>query len=353
MALLRVRRAPHLLCAAAGVVLGLPGAALAGKNDLKLVNLCITPTSQGCTFVSRNADGTISNTTPDAAGQSAFRSLMSELGVVVAPTLQTPADTLGYAGFQFAATLAFTQISAEQSFWNGVEGVNPQNPNAQRPDKYLTTVGGIVRKGLWFPLPAFEFGAGANNILGSHMYTLQGYAKIALQEGFHGWALPSLAARGSVSQLLGTDQVDMTVWGLDVLISKALSLAGTARVEPFLGWNFLFIDARSGVIDGTPGCDAVAVRNAAPGDPAPSSQCQASQNGTWNDLLGNFAFPRQDIITRQRAFGGIKLKLAVLFLVGEYEYTLKGTSHDESQASGARDGSAAQQSFSLSGGFDF
>jgi hypothetical protein len=45
-------------------------------------------------------------------------------------------------------------------------------------------VGGFVRKGLWIPLPAFEFGAGALSILNSRMYVLQGYAKLALQEGF-------------------------------------------------------------------------------------------------------------------------------------------------------------------------
>ena len=61
-----------------------------------------------------------------------------------------------------------------------------------------------MRKGLWLPLPAFEFGAGALSILGSHMYALQGYAKMALQEGFHGWWLPSFAVRGAASQLLGT-----------------------------------------------------------------------------------------------------------------------------------------------------
>jgi len=92
----------------------------------------------------------------------------------------------------------------------------------------------------------------------------RGYAKIALQEGFHDWVLPSFAVRGSVSQLLGTDQVKLTVWGLDVLASKAFGIGGTAKIEPFLGWNILFIDARSGVIDTTPKCDAYAQRQAAP-----------------------------------------------------------------------------------------
>ena len=196
---------------------------------------------------------------------------MSELGVAIAPRLQTPADTLGYAGFQFSAELGVTKISSGKVYWNGVEAATG-NPTGGRPDSYLTTVGGFVRKGMWLPLPAFEFGAGALNIVGSRMYVVQGYAKIALQEGFHGWALPSLAVRGSVSQLLGTDQVDLDVFGVDVLLSKAFGIAGTARLEPFVGWNLLFIDAQSGVIDGRPRCDAIDRANnpamATPGCPA-------------------------------------------------------------------------------------
>jgi len=368
MSLSRVRCAPRLLFLV-GVALGglaLPRPAIAGKHDLKLINLC-RPTVRDpndmtqngrldvaeCPWVQRDGTGHISGVSLDADAQSAFRSLMSELGVVIAPRLQTPADTLGYSGFQFSAELGFTKISSDQSFWNGVEGVDPTRPTAARPDRYLTTVGGFVRKGLWLPLPAFEFGAGAINILGSQMYAMQGYAKIALQEGFHGWALPSVAARGSVSQLLGTDQVDLTVFGVDVLISKALSLAGTARVEPFAGWNILFIDARSGVIDATPACDAYQLKNATPGGAAPSPACSAAQNGTFDDLAANFTFPKQDVITRQRWFGGLKLKLSVFFLVGQYAIALKGTSHDTSSTVGARDASGLQQSLSLSAGFDF
>ena len=47
----------------------------------------------------------------------------------------------------------------------------------------------------------------------------------------------------------------MTVWGIDVLASKQFSIGGTARIEPFVGWNILFIDAKSGVIDATPACE--------------------------------------------------------------------------------------------------
>jgi hypothetical protein len=359
MAFSRARRAPHLVLLA-GVAVALPGVAHAGKNDLELINLCEPKPSgtlggqlQECSWIQRDGMGHVTGVNIDADAQSRFRSLMSELGVVIAPRLQTTADTLGYAGFQFSAELGVTKISGGKPFWNGVSGVDPLNPGAARPGSYLTTVGGFVRKGLWLPLPAFEFGAGAVNVVGSRMYALQGYAKMALQEGFHNWPLPSLAVRGSASQLLGTEQVDLAVYGVDVLLSKAFSVAGTARLEPFVGWNILFIDARSGVIDATPSCDAYAVRQASPGMAAASPYCSPAQNGTWDDLNANFTFPQQDVITRQRWYGGLKLKLSVLFLVGEYDIFPAGTSHDDMQSPGARDASGRQQSFSLSAGFDF
>jgi hypothetical protein len=357
MAFPKVRRWPHLLCVVGVSALLSQGVARAGKNDLQLGNLCApgtnTPaglTRPECSWVQRDSMGRVTDLVLDGEAASSYRSLMSELGVAIAPRLMTPADTLGYAGFQFSAELGVTKISNNKNFWDGTAAVTPGSTLAARPDSYLTTVGGFVRKGLWLPLPAFEFGAGALSILGSRMYALQGYAKMALQEGFHGWWLPSFAVRGSASQLLGTSDVDMIVYGVDLLASKAFAIGGTARIEPYFGWSMLFIDARSGVIDATPNCDAYA-SHAADATAAAPSGCTAASNGTWDDLNANFTFPKQDAIMRQRWFGGFKLRLSVLFVAAQLEIVPAGTSRDDK--SGAADRSNTQQTYSLSGGFDF
>jgi hypothetical protein len=375
MAFFRTRPVASRRLLATTLALGLAaasgGVARAGKNDLQLLNLCAPHSVAGigamgasgseCSWINRDLSTTmpphvgslgVTGVSVNADAQTRFRSLMSELGVAIAPRLQTPADTLGYAGFQFSAELGVTKINAARDYWNGVAGVNPSNPTAARPDSYLMTVGGFVRKGMWLPLPAFEFGAGALNIVGSRMYVVQGYAKIALQEGFHGWALPSLAVRGSVSQLLGTEQVDLNVYGVDVLLSKAFGIAGTARLEPFVGWNLLFIDAQSGVIDATPRCDAVDLGN---NPTAPKTGCPPVPAGAnkFNDLEANFTFPQQSVITRQRWSVGFKLKMSVLFLVGEFDLAPAGHTNDQNQPEAARDTSGTQQSFALSAGFDF
>jgi hypothetical protein len=354
MVAFRGRRSPLPLLLAVGLALSWQAVARAGGNDLNLLNLCSTI---------GGTNSCLDTSSPDHDNtQSRYRSLMSELGVVVAPRLMTPADTLGYAGFQFSAELGITTINNRRTvngdtsgipYWDGIESVNAGNRNFTIPPSSLTTVGGFVRKGLWFPIPAMEFGAGAVDVLGSNMYAVQGYAKIALQEGFHDWVLPSFAVRGSASQLLGTSQVNLTVFGVDVLASKAFSIGGTARIEPYVGWNALFIDARSGVIDATPKCDAYAQHLVTAGTTPPMTPpgCSAANDGTWNDLTNNFTFKSQDVITRYRYYGGFKLKLSVLFMAAEFDFVQSGTSRDS--VADIADSSGSQEGFSLSAGLDF
>jgi hypothetical protein len=354
MASFRGRRRPTpllLVLLVAGLALSWQATARADQNDLNLINLCSSVGGKNSCLDPTSTD--YANT------QSRYRSLMSELGVVVAPRLMTPADTLGYAGFQFSGELGITTINNNRkvngdnssgiAYWDGVEAVTANARQAARPPSSLTTVGGFVRKGLWLP-PGLEVGAGAVDVLGSHMYAIQAYAKIALQEGFHDWVLPSFAVRGAASQLLGTSQVDMTVWSVDVLASKAFAIGGTAKVEPYFGWNVLFIDARSGVIDATPGCDAYQQHLTAPGPTAPGT-CNPADNQTWNDLANNFTFGSKDVITRYRWTLGAKLKLSVVFLTVEGDLIQGGASSDSS--ADATDSSGTQWSFALSGGLDF
>lgn len=323
--------------------------ARAGANDIALMNLCDT-SSGSCPWVVQDASGTRVDLSRDPNATSNFRSLMSELGVVVAPRLQTPADTLGFAGFQFAVELGTTQISRDQRFWNGVEGVEPGNPLARRPDRWLTTVGAFARKGMWFPIPGLEWGVGAVKLLDSGLWAAQGYVKLALLEGFHRWPIPSAAVRGSVSHLLGSDQVVMTIGSLDAVLSKAMSIGGTARFEPFAGWNIMFIDARSRRIDATPSCDAHRLQQATMAVPG----CPPSQVGTSFDFDATFTFPDQDVIRRHRFYGGAKLKLSVLFATLQYAYAPEGRTRDERGGGlAARDESRPQHALSLSAGFDF
>jgi hypothetical protein len=330
--------------------------ASAGRNDLKLVNLCPQAASsalgvQECSWVKRDAAGSVTGVNIDSEGRSNFRSLMSELGVVMAPRIPMPADTIGFAGFSISGELGLTQISNNKSYWNGVNAVSPQSPDTARPDSTLSTMGVFLRKGIWFPAPSFELGGGVVNLLNSQMLSWQGYAKFALHEGFHDLPFPSLAVRAAFAYVTGTDQVNLNTTSIDVLVSKGFGVLKTFRIEHFGGWSLLMIKAAGKLIDFTPLCDAHQAALASPGQ-ASGGTCALAQSGTANDLLANAAFASQDIITRYRVFGGAKLKFGMLAVMAQYEVYLAGNSRDENVVS-AVDQSGQQRAFSLSTGLEF
>ena len=116
----------------------------------------------------------------------------------------------------------------------------------------------------------------------------------------------------------------------------------------------LFIDARSGVIDATPSVRRATRRTPRPATSAgPERLRRGVRTATWDDLNANFTFPEQDVITRQRWFGGFKLRLSVLFLAAQVEIVPAGTSRDGFNRAGASIAAARQQTYSLSAGFDF
>ena len=265
--------------------------ARADKNDLVLSRLG-RPNSAGTDVVPYNQD---------------FRSLVSELGVVIAPKFLSPADSLGYSGFQFSADFAWTSIDNDARYWCATEESSGCGGGGKGSGQ-MQTLSLFARKGLWLPVPSFEFGAGALHLFDSTMWAGQIYGKFALHEGFHDWPIPSVAARGAASRLFGSEQLDLTVASLDISVSKSIGVQGTVSLEPYVGWNYLWIIPRSEVIDKTPNIDAF---------------------GDANDLRNNFVFADQDNITRQRFFGGIKAKYYVFAITGEFNFALSGSSKDD------------------------
>jgi len=316
-----------LLVATAGTV-------AADDNDLVLQRLG-----------TRITDGS-GNVTGVVGENLEFRSLASQLGVVLAPHLLTPADTLGFGGFQLAVDYASTQIDGGAAYWRAREGSSDPAAGGSGPG-ILRTVGFFVRKGMWFPVPSFEIGAGAVHLLDSHTWAGQLYAKFGLHEGYHELPIPSVAVRGGVSRMMNQRELDLTVSSLDITVSKHIGVGGTWRLDPFGGWNLLIITPRSEVIDSTPNVDPL----------APGNQL---------DEMNNFVFKDQKNIYRNRFFVGAKLQYYVFQLTLEAQFALAGTSVDDRSGTSdpcmpnstttscdAKDTAKAQRTLSLSAGFDF
>jgi len=268
----------------------------------------------------------------------AFRALASQLGTVLAPDLLTPADTLGFSGFQLTVDYATTTIDRSADYWRVLQGSAPSS---------MQTIGFFARKGLWFPVPSFEVGGGAVHLVDSHIWTGQFYAKLALIEGYHDLPLPSLSVRGAVSRMMTQRELDLTTASLDVTISKHVGIGGTWRLDPFVGWNLLMIVPRSEVIEGTPNTDPLTP-------------------GNEGDSMNNFVFKDQNTIFRNRLFVGTKMQFSVVQLTLSAQFALAGTSVDDRAGTNtacmpmsttaecdAKDTAKAQTTLAMSLGLDF
>jgi hypothetical protein len=254
-----------------------------------------------------------------------FRSLASQLGVVHAPRLLAPADTLGFGGFQFAADVGFTSIDPNAGYWRARASSSQPTGAGPHGGSVMPTVGLFARKGMWFPVPSFEIGGGLVQLVGSRMMTAQVYAKFALHEGYHDLPLPSLAVRGSASRMMGESDLDLTVASVDVSMGKEIGVGGTFNLTPYGGYNLLIIIPRSELIDKTP-------------------QIADDQNMS-------FVFAEQDDILRHRVFAGARLRYSIFAVTLEGQFILAGASEDA--RSGSVDTAAGQLTITSSFGVDF
>jgi hypothetical protein len=309
--------------------------ARADSNDLVL-NRLGTPIMDGSgnvvSFVGQNLE---------------LRSLSSQLGVVLAPHLLTPADTIGFGGFQLTVDYATTTIDSSASYWRVLESSNDPSgmSSGAHGEGMMRTVGLFARKGMWFPVPSLEFGAGAIHLVDSKTWAGQLYTKVALHEGYHQLLIPSLSVRGAVSRMMNQRELDLTVASVDILLSKHIGVGSTWRFDPYGGWNVLLIVPRSEVIDPTPNVDPLV---------------------DDMDILKNFVFKDQDTITRHRFILGAKLQYYVFQLTLEAQFALAGSSIDDRTGTSspcppmsqtamcdAKDTAKAQRTLSMSAGFDF
>lgn len=305
------RLLPH--AALIGTALALaPRSVWAGKYDLDLTRL-----------------GTVTGTgiVQDDAG---FRSLASELGTVMAPRPVDPADSLGLSGFAISADVGINTISNGASYWD--------RTSDGRADRVAPTLQIIGRKGLW---PGIELGGGATHMFDSRMWAITGYAKAALHEGFHHLPIPTIAVRGSFSRLLGAKDLSLTTAAPAVEISHVFGLGQTFSLTPYVGYEALFILARSTVLDATPNCDEF--------PDAYNMSCPGVNTSAANE----FVFRDAGAIIRHRPFVGARMIFSVIRLGFEAMFTPAGNRDGKLGGKTVADNSRFQQQYTFSVGLDF
>ncbi|MCA9668294.1 MAG: hypothetical protein KC503_22030 [Myxococcales bacterium] len=353
----------------------------AGDFDLKLGRLCEIQLTTGQRIdcgAYRPRLGDVSGVIPDNA---AFRSLMSELGVLFAPNVLAPAETFGWGGFTFAVEFGFTTLnpkknstnvvpdgngerSREGRYWRAAESV-PDNAfegsgnnialiENNLPQAIAPTVTLMLRKGLWLPVPSFELGIGVRHLIGSRMWSGIAQAKISLHEGYQGLPLPAFSIRGMGSRVFNTPGFNLTMAGLDFSISKHFGIASTFNLMPYVGYQLIWIIADSSVIDATPNVDGF----------GESLKLNPNQLNVCShpDCNANFTFDDQADILRHRFFIGMRLNFYIVSFLLEYNYFAAGREADnvfEAVGAGAlrnrevRDQSGAQHSINFAVALDY
>jgi hypothetical protein len=143
-------------------------------------------------------------------------------------------------------------------------------------------------------------------------------------EGFRKWFDVSFG--GYVHTLTGTSKVKVTVPAFDIAVSRQFAIANTVVFQPYVGWQMLWINADSGVVDTTPKTDGLGNCNARPANAAERAagdtgefHCQGRAGGAITgdaangspealaklDLNNNVVFQNMRSYRRQRAFAGL------------------------------------------------
>lgn len=292
------------------VLLGATQNAYAGKYDVDLARL----TSE------RN--GVV------APRYSDFRSLSSELGTLVAPRPMDPADSLGLAGFAFSADVTVNTLGGARSYW--------RDATDGRAGKLAPSLQLMGRKGLY---PGIELGAGATHLFDSRMWSMGGYVKLALHEGFHHLPIPSIALRGSFARLLGAKDFVLTTAAVAITVSHVFGVGKTVSLTPYVGYETLFIVSRSAVLSTSAPCDPVDGGT----DCAGPSVVAASE----------FAFHDAGVIVRHRPHLGLRMMFSVMRLGFEAMIAPGGRRDGEADGQEVADRSSFQQQYTFSVGLDF
>jgi hypothetical protein len=278
--------------------------------------------------------------TPDAQGRSAacspddaaFKRLMSQYAFAFAPTAMHSARTTGYGGFHLSLQADYTSISSGKDYWKyGTQGaVDPSNGSSSTSNGSVPSL--LQLYSLKFR-KSFGFGLEITGIVGFMPKTsiISGGSdvRLSLLEGFRtglGGILPDVAIGGGVRTITGTPQFQLTVASLDAQISKPLPIQDSMVLTPYIGYQYVWIFADSGLIDLTPGTDALRYCNYAgqnvPGNTDPDAAVENNgqpicNGGSPLDFNNNVVF-KPARLERHRLIFGLSYRYEMVMLGGQF-----------------------------------
>jgi len=266
----------------------------------------------------------------------AFKNLMSELGFAIAPTAFHPARTTGFGGFALTIEASYTHINSNATssdgiqYWHlGTQG--PTDPNSglnsvvnNGPDSILQVYTLKARKGL--PL-GFEITGALGYLVNTTTWAIGADVRWALLEGFRTGFLgyvPDISVGGGARTLTGNSKFDLTTVGLDLQVSKPFSVADSAVLTPYLGYQYLWIFGNSGIVDLTPNVDPVQQCGLVGRDTSGNPICRNNLTTQGGGTIPNDADFNNNVtfnavrVNRHRGIVGLNYRYSMLYLAGQF-----------------------------------
>lgn len=151
--------------------------------------------------------------------QDFFKDFSKEMGGMLLYRAVAPATPLGLTGFDIGVETTVTDINTGKDYWE--KAFHDENvPSSMVVPKLH------VQKGLPFGI---DLGLVYSNVLDTDIQYLGGEIKYAISEGGAVW--PAVAVRGSYTQVMGVDQLDLKTYGLEVTASKGFGVG--VKIIPY------------------------------------------------------------------------------------------------------------------------
>jgi hypothetical protein len=367
---LRVASKVALSLGLAAAALTASASAFAAGMDPTPERLVLQPAGlvagDSCQSIAANPERVVGTGTPYPAGSQpgslscrpdniAWKNLMSELGMAIAPTAFHPARTTGFGGFALTMEASFTSINAnatstasdgtKRQYWHdGTQGsVDPNNKQFSivnnSPDSILQVYSLKARKGLPF---GFEIVGALGYMANTSLWVGGADIRWAVLEGFRTGLLgyvPDISVGSGVRTLGGSSKFFLTTIGIDVQISKQIAVADSGKLTPYIGYQRVIIFADSTIIDTTPNVDPLqrcGYTGANPRDGSPMCRNKLSNGADDNgDFNNNVTFAKARI-HRNRGIIGLNYRYEVLYVAGQFMTDITDPGSENSDLFGGR-----------------
>jgi hypothetical protein len=251
-----------------------------------------------------------------APDHRSFKRLVNEWGFALAPAATYSARTTGFGGFHVSLQGSYTAIDDDADHWKlGTQGDRDDSTGSAvifgDPPPVIQLYQLNIRKNFGLGVEAL---ANVGFVPDSNIINGGADIRVSLLEGFRtgvGGVFPDVAVGSGIRTISGTDQFQLTTVVLDARVSKPFTIAEAATLTPSIGYQYLWIFGRSGLIDLTPATDPLGYCGFAgsniPREGAAANEAFDGQavcnGGTPLDFNNNVVFEKANLERQRLVFG--------------------------------------------------